>query len=142
MLDFNIKENADVSLHDCRSNHIEFDKNHITFRFPDGFYVRNHSEWSKTLSGKMTCHIALDDTDGFSAYIFRKNIFGKTLREDRSKSIIRDINGGKYEFEFVTVYRSYQFVLFKGYLWSDKKPYNTEYEIEIHTDEIIYSREE
>ena len=43
-----------------------------------------------------------------------------------------------FEFEFVSAYRSYQHILFKGYVWFDTAPYHMECEIELHTDKICY----
>ncbi len=139
MLDFIIKENADIGLHDCRTNHIEYENHSVIFSFPAGFYIFDQQNFRKTSHGTMLCRIADNDPDGFSACIYRKNVFGKTVREDLSKKIVSAINDKRFEFEFVTVYRAYQFVLFKGYFWSDRSPYATECEIEIHTDEIIYN---
>ena len=56
-------------------------------------------------------------------------------------------NGIQYDdnvvtFEFVTTYRSYQHILFKGYVWFDTAPYHMECEIELHTDNIFYSWDE
>lgn len=71
-------------------------------------------------------------------YIYKKTSRGKVIREDWSENFISTINEGAFEFEFVTTYKNYQYVLFKGYVWFDRKPYNLECEIELHTDNISY----
>lgn len=76
--------------------------------------------------------------DGISIFIYKKNSLGKVIREDWTDNFISVVNDGTFEYEFVTVYRSYQHMLFKGYVWFDKKPYNMECEIELHTDCISY----
>ena len=135
-----IKENVGVSLHDCRTDHIEYAGEAVTFRFPKGFYFLEGDRSAEDRPAQMRCHIADHDPDGFSASVCRKNRFGKVIREDWSQKLIPAINSGRCEFEFVTTYRAYGEILFRGYLWFDKKPYHIACEIELHTDEITYTR--
>jgi len=37
----------------------------------------------------------------------------------------------------ITVFRGYQRVLYKGYVWFNKPPYHYEREIELHTDRVL-----
>lgn len=61
------------------------------------------------------------------------------IREDWSDNFISAVNDGTFEFEFVTTYRSYQYILFKGYVWFDTAPYCMECQIELHTDKVFYT---
>ena len=137
-MDHGIKENVDVGLHDCRTNKIQIEDQSITFFFPDGFYYIKDSV-KESSNAKMRCHLVDRYGDNFSVCIFRKNIFGKMIREDWTDKLVPAVNSGKVEFEFVYTFRAYQYILFKGYIWQDKKPWHRECEVEIRTDEITYS---
>lgn len=131
-------EDANISLHDCRTNHISYEKEILSFDFPDGFYIPYQPEPVRSGNAKMNCHIINEAIDGISVFIYKKNLLGKVIREDWTDNFISAINDGTFEYEFVTTYRSYQQILFKGYVWFDKEPYNMECEIELHTDSISY----
>lgn len=141
MIDYMIKENEKVGLHDCRTTCIQYHDQAVAFEFPDGFYLLKGKESKQTGKARMICHILDEDIDGILVFIYRKNPLGKIIREDWSDNFFTAINNGTFEFEFVTTYRSYQHILFKGYVWFDKAPYNMECEIEIHTDDVFYSWE-
>ncbi len=142
-MDHGIRENADVSLHDCRTNQIQYEKESIKFFLPDGFYwIRNEkteSDHTESYQAEMTCRIVDKYGNGFRVSVYRKNLFGQTVREDWTEKFIPAINRGKIEFEFVYTYRSYHGILFKGYIWRKRKPWWRECEIELRTDEITYS---
>ena len=133
-----VREDGKVGLHDCRTNHISYENHILSFEFPDGFYILNKPEPDRSGNAKMECHIIDEDMDGISIFIYKKNSLGKVIREDWTDNFISVVNDGTFEYEFVTVYRSYQHMLFKGYVWFDKKTYNMECEIELHTDCISY----
>lgn len=132
------KENGKIGLHDCRINHISYENQILSFDFPDGFYILNKPEPEHSGQAKMECHIIDEDIDGISVFIYKENASGKVIREDWSDNFITAINAGTFEYEFVTVYRGFQRILFKGYVWFDVKPYHRECEIELHTDCISY----
>ncbi len=133
-----IEEKEEIGLHDCRCNHMSYENQVLSFDFPDGFYLLDKPEPERTGKAKMKCHIMDEEIDGISVYIYKKTSFGKVIREDWSDNFIAAVNDGAFEFEFVTVFRSFQRVLFKGYVWFDREPYHWECEIELHTDEISY----
>lgn len=139
MYDCLIKENEYVGLHDCRIDHIKCNNQNIVFEFSNGYYVLENKEPKLTGSAEMKCHIIDEEIDGISVFIYRKDSSGKVVREDWSDNFIAAVNDGTFEFEFVTTYRSYQHILFKGYVWFDVTPYHMECEIELHTDDIFYS---
>lgn len=134
-----IEENEKIGLHDCRTNFIKYSNGVMTFEFPEGFYLLNGKDPKRTPKAEMQCNILDEKNGGVTVYIYRKKAFGKIIREDWSDNFLLAVNNGRFEFEFVTTYRSYQHVLFKGYVWFDSAPYNMECEIELHTDKIFYS---
>lgn len=139
MFDYMIEENQKVGLHDCRTNHIQYDNKNIVFKFPEGYYLLNGNEPKRTEKAEMRCHIIDEEIGGISVYIYKEKPHGKVIREDWSDNFVAAINNRTFEFEFVTTYRSYQRILFKGYAWFDTAPYHMECEIELHTDKIFYS---
>ena len=141
-MDFGIKENADVDLHDCRTNKILYEDQAITFYFPDGFYYIKDSTAMENRNAEMRCHMVDKYEGNFNVYIYRKTIFGKTIREDWTDRFVSAVNRGEFEYEFVSTYRAYHSILFQGYVWRKKKPWWMECEIELHVDEITYCWDE
>ena len=141
-MDFGIKENADVGLHDCRTNKIEYKAQTMSFFFPEGFYFIKDSEAMENRNAEMCCHLVDKYEGNFSVNISRKNVFGKIIREDWTDRFVYAVNKGEFEFEFVYTYRAYHSILFQGYVWRKKKPWWRECEIELHVDEITYSWDE
>ena len=107
-----IEENAKVGLHDCRVKHIQYQNQILTFDFEDGYYLFNDQEIKQSGKAQMHCYIVDEEIDGISVYIYKKKKNRKAIREDWSDNFIDAINDGTYEFEFVTTYRSYQYILF------------------------------
>lgn len=141
-MDFGIKENTDVGLHDCRTNRIEYKDQTMSFFFPEGFYFIKDSEAMKNRNAEMCCHLVDKYEGNFSVNNYRKNVFGKIIREDWTDRFVYAVNKGEFEFEFVSTYRAYHSILFQGYVWRKKKPWWMECEIELHVDEITYSWDE
>ena len=139
MHDYGIEENEIIGLHDCRTNYIHYNNDVMIFDFPKGYYIINNKEAIQTGKSNMQCHIIDKDFDGIVVYIYKTMPSGEIIREDWSDRFLSAINNGIFEFEFVTTYRSYQYILFKGYVWFDTEPYCMECEIELHTDQIIYN---
>ena len=131
-------EDEKVGLHDCRTTHMSYEKQILSFYFPEGFYILNKEEPVRSGMSKMECHIIDEEIDGISVYIYKKDSSGKVIREDWTDNFISAVNDGSFEYEFVTTYRSYQHILFKGYVWFDKEPYSMECEIELHIDQNSY----
>ena len=138
MYDDMMEENEKVGLHDCRTNHIQYENEVMLFEFPSGYYLLNGKEPKKTGKAEMQCHIIDEEFDGISVYVYRETRLGKVVREDWSDNFLVAVNSGTFEFEFVSTYRRYQHILFKGYVWLEKAPYHMECEIELHTDKIFY----
>ncbi len=134
-----IEENEKIGLHDCRTNRIQYSNTVMTFEFPKGYYILKGKEPEQTGKAIMQCHIADEAFDGIAIYIYREKPSGEILREDWTETFLQAVNDGTFEFEFVSTYRSYQHILFKGYVWFETPPYHMECEIELHTDKIFYS---
>lgn len=139
-MNFNYAEYEEnkVGLHNCRTTHIEYNDALLVFDFDEGVYLLNQEEPGLSGMAKMQCHIIDEDIDGITVYIFREDKSGKTIREDWSDNFVNAVNSGEFEFEFVSVFKSYHRILFKGYVWFDNEPYDAECEIELHTDDIIF----
>lgn len=127
-----------IGLHDCRTTHISYENQILSFEFPEGFYILDTIEPVRSEKAKMECHIIDEDIDGISIFIYKKHSSGKIIREDWSDNFVSAVNNGTFEYEFVTTYKSFQRILLKGYVWFDKEPYYMECDIELHTDRISY----
>ena len=138
MYQYTENEDGKIGLHDCRTTHMSYENQTLSFDFPEGFYILNEDEPERSGISKMKCHIIDEDIDGISIYIYREDPSGMVIREDWTDNFISAVNDGSFEFEFVTTYRSYQHILFKGYAWFDEEPYYMECEIELHIDKISY----
>lgn len=139
MYNYMIEENEKIGLHDCRTNNIQYSNGVLTFTFPEGYYLLNDIKMKQTGKAEMQCYILDEEINGISVYIYKTKSSGKVIREDWSDNFLTAVNDGAFEFEFVTTYRSYQHILFKGYIWFDTAPYHMECEIELHTNKIFYS---
>ena len=144
-LTFGIKENADVSLHDCRTNRVQCEEQFIRFFIPGGFYVihdEKRPDTAENRNAEVTCRFMDRYEDRFQVTVYRKNLWGRIVRRDWTDEFAAAVNSGKVEFEFVTTYRAYHNVLFKGYIWRHRRPWWRECEIDLMTDEITYTWEE
>ena len=81
-------------------------------------------------------HLKIDDID---VYIFHAARRGKVTREVwEPTDFINAVNNGSYRVEFIYKYTGYQSLLYKCWVWFDKKPWHKECEITISTDCISY----
>lgn len=135
-----------ISLHDCRADKMNYKNGTLSFIFPEGFWVTaQHSENKsddivRTDLSQVDFQIINEEIDGVQIYIFRKNANGKVVREDwEPENFINAVNSGDFEVEFITQYRSFQSILYKCWVWFDKKPYHYECEIILHTENVTFS---
>ncbi len=135
-----VYDDENIGLHDCRINQMSYENGVLSFCFYDGIFVIGEGvdEPVRTGRARMDCHIIDEEIDGVSIYVFDKKTNGRSIRIDWTDNFIAAINDGSFEYEFVTTYKSYQHILFKGYVWFDKKPYCKECEIELHTDKVTF----
>lgn len=126
---------AAVGLHDRRATHVEYADGILAFDFPDGFFILSGDEPYRSGPARMECHILDGD---FYVSLFTEKPHGLALREDFTDRFADALNKDGLEYEFVTMYTGYERLLFKGCLWSKKRPYHKECEIEIRTDGVKY----
>ena len=134
-------DDSALSLHDCYSNMINFENNILSFYFENGFWVtpshnaNDSPDVVRTDSSKVEYHIK----DEVTVYIFRKNIFGKTIRDEwKLEELIRLINNSSFGLEFLYQYKNSDEYLLKCWLHFDKKPYHYECELEMPTSKVEY----
>lgn len=81
-------------------------------------------------------HLKIDD---IYVYIFHAARRGKVTREVwEPADFINAANNGSYRVEFIYKYTGYQSLLYKCWVWLDKKTWHKECEITISTDSISY----
>lgn len=134
-----------ICLHDCHAEKMAFDDGVLSFIFPEGFWVfpehpLNHSDNTvRTNSSQADFQILDKEIDGISVYVFQKNRRGKVIRVDwEPENFINAVNAGDFRVEFLTRFKSYQFYLFKCWVWYDKSPYHLECEILLHSENVSY----
>lgn len=136
---------VNISLHDCRAEHIQFEHGVLSFSFSEGFWIlpghpQNKSEdCVRTDASQVDFQIIDEDFDGITIYVFKKNWNGKTIREEwKLKNFLDEVNHGRFQVEFIDEYKSYQSRLFKCWLWFDVKPYHYECEIILRSENATY----
>lgn len=137
-------ENNDISLHDCRANHIELNGKILSFIFNDGIYIGENNKQNPygKLSYTDKAEVRFDLTyknpdDNITIYVFTEKD-EKTIRETIGlHDLIDKINSGM-ELEFLNCYNGNGSVLFKCWLWFKEEPYHKECVLIISADEITY----
>lgn len=134
-----------ISLHDCKAEKMSFNKGVLSFSFPEGFWVMpQHSQNEgenivRTDASQVDFKIIDEEIEGVSIYVFNKKRSGKVIRHEwEPVNFINAVNNGDFRVEFITQYKSFQSVLFKCWIWFDKRPYHSECEIILHTEKIAY----
>lgn len=134
-----------ISLHDCHAKKMTFENGILSFVFPDGFWISqqhalNHSENTvRTGPSQVDFEIIDEEVDGIEVSVFRIKRKGKAMREDwEPMNFINAVNAGDFRVEFITQYKSYQSSLFKCWVWYDRKPYHSECEIILHSENTVY----
>lgn len=133
-----------ISLHDCRAEKMKFENDILSFVFPDGFWITEKHSQNKsdtavlTDSSQVDFQIIDEEMDGIEIYVFKRN--RKTIvREDwEPVNFINAVNAGDFQLEFITQYKGYQSYLFKCCVWFDVKPYSSECEIILHSENAWY----
>lgn len=134
-----------IGLHDCVAEKMKFNNGILSFVFPDGFWVtsqhsQNNSEATVcTDLSQVDFQIIDEEIDGIEIYVFKKRRKTKVVREEwEPANFINAVNAGDFRVEFITQYKSYQSILFKCWVWFDKKPYHFECEIILHSENAMY----
>lgn len=134
-------DDSALSLHDCHTDRVQFENGILSFYFPDGFWVtpshraNNSDETVRTDSSQVDYHI----DDDVSIYVFRQNIFKKTIRTEWTlDELIHLVNNNTFGLEFLYQYKRYSEQLIKCLLHFDRAPYHYECQIEIPTSKVVY----
>ncbi len=138
---FRDTDDSVLSLHDCYANRVKLDNGILSFYFQDGFWVtpshdaNNSANILRTDFAQVDFHIE----DDVFIYVFRKNIFGKTIRTEwTAQELEYFINNNTYRLEFLYQYKNSIEQILKCWLHFDKKPYHYECQIEIPTFKVEY----
>ena len=105
-MDHGIKENADVSLHDCRTNRIQYEKNNMKFFIPDGFYLirgdRAENGRAENCQAEMTCRLVDKYKESFDVSVGTLLVLLATVCWGLENNCTRKISG-KSTYEIVTL---------------------------------------
>ena len=134
-------DDSDLVLHDCTANMIQLENGILTFYFKDGFWVTPSHRANQSSETVRTDYSQVDYylNDDVWVYVFRKNIFGKTVRTEWTlEKLIGLINNNTYGLEFLYQYKNSNEHLLKCQLNFDKEPYHYECMLEIPATEVKY----
>ena len=132
-----------ITLHDCRADTISLSENTLTFHFSDGFWIssehaHNHlGQTVRTDPAEVRFRLCEDEMCGdvVKLHVFTEKKHGKAIRKTWNlKKLMKKINSGQYQLEFMYVYKGYLTVLYDCLLWSKKKPWFRECELRIPTE--------
>ncbi|MBR4070946.1 MAG: hypothetical protein IKK26_00125 [Clostridia bacterium] len=136
-----------VSLHDCIAEKVYFQDGVLGFEFEDGFWIlpghqeSNNDKPVRTDCSKAEFVLSENCIDDFCVYVFKKYLFGITVRKELSiKKFIDRINRKKNGFEFLYQYtdENMSMRMIEGVFRSERKPYFEECELRIYTDIVNY----
>ena len=131
-----------ISLHDCRTEHMELDGNDLVIHFPDGFWITpastyvNHDTPLKTGPAQVRIQSlgpfpALDSVDIYRPIrFFGKELLCRRLRPD-AEEFLKLINTPGVELEFISEYRNGVAALYECWIWQNG--YGMFAECQIHT---------
>lgn len=139
-------QTAGIGLHDCRATRLDVSDERLEFAFEDGFIVlpgNEHNPDGRILNTDRAS-LVISKYDLESVYIFREfHLFRKpvlTIRKKITFSRLADmINSGKWQLEFITEYVGAFTVLYSCEIWSERKPYHRECQIEMVYGSIEYN---
>lgn len=121
-----------ISPHDCVADKLILNEESITFNFSDGFWVshlhplNSHDKTIRTTKAHL-CLLGNSINEYVPLIYIYKSVwlFGKLLLTKRIfvewDKFIENINNGKWQLEFIDIYRDYSSVLIKGVLHAHKK---------------------
>lgn len=133
-----------ICLHDCCADRILIEKGKISFDFADGFWITpdhkcsNFQEVVKTDSAKVEFFLE-ESFEEIIVYIFRKGVFGKTIRETWTiQKLVDFVNNKANQLEFLYHFKQDHESLFQCELHFNKRPFRYECQIEIPVAKIVY----
>ncbi len=139
-------QTSGISLHDCRATGLDVSGSRLEFVLEDGFLVLADNEHNPHNQPRKSdkASIVVNNYDLESVYFFRELRFFRrhllTVRKSIPLKTLADrINSGKWQLEFITEYTTPFTVLYNCEIWSDRKPYHTECQIEMVYGSIEYN---
>ncbi len=133
-----------ICLHDCCADRILIEKGKISFDFADGFWITpdhkcsNFQEVVKTDSAKVEFFLE-ESFEEIIVYIFRKGVFGKTIRETWTiQKLVDFVNNKANQLEFLYHFKQDHESLFQCELHFNKRPFRYVCQIEIPVVKIVY----
>lgn len=139
------KSDSYISLHDCKAERAWFENGILGFEFSDGFWITpDHPESHldvlvRTDASKV--EFVLLDGDEFDVQIFvvEENLFKQAVTKEWSvHKLVKEINSGKCELEFLYQYVDGCSRIVECDLWSRKKPYCRDFNMKLHLREVRY----
>lgn len=134
-------ENNYISLHDCRATRVAYEGEYLSFVFKDGFWVgekNSQNPYGKIVStdqAEVEFHILDEDV---TVYVFTEKKNHTIRKEWTIQDLMKKINNGTCQLEFLYQYKGYQSVIYECELWSKQKPYHKECVLMFRTDENVY----
>ncbi len=134
-----------ISLHDYYANKIIVEDSMISFYFENGFWITPDHKYNNlnntvgTDSSMVNFYFEKEYADEILIYVFRKNIFRNTIREEWNLQKLTDfINNKRFRLEILYQYKGYNELIFDCWLHTDKKPYFYECQLKIPTTKATY----
>ncbi len=134
-----------ISLHDCRAEKAILRDGVLSFFFSDGFWINSRNACNetnqtvKTDESEVRFYLESGDKWDVTVYVFTDKGTRKAIRKEwKAKKLIRSINSGKCQLEFLYQYRGYNTRIIECCLWFDKKPYFKKCLLKISTNKVIY----
>ncbi len=138
-------DDSAISLHDCKATKMKFKDNCISFYFENGFWITPEHKLSdltdivRTDASRVDFYIEQSYSDEVFIYIFRNNLFKKTIREQWDiQKLAKVINDKSFRLEFLYQYKGYNEQLHDCWLHFDTKPYHFECQLRIPAIKVDY----
>jgi hypothetical protein len=133
-----------ISLHDCHATEISFEKGILTLVFDDGIWLtEEHPSNSlgktvRTDRAEVQFHLTSEDEQDISIWVFEEKIKMTFRKEWELSRLMKSINSGKSTLEFLYRYEGECLTIFECCLWSSRKPYCRECELNLPLTKTIY----
>ena len=138
-----------ISLHDCKTDHIQIVENDLLIHFPDGFWLtpvskyNNHESPIKTGPAQLRfigldAVSVIDSIDLYkTTYLFRKPILCRRIQPEIA-DFLKHINDGKHELEFLCEYHNAISALYECWVWKKNYGMEAECQLELTVKNVEY----
>ncbi len=138
-------EEQHISLHDCMATEARLENGELIFVFQNGITVgclHPENPYRKPIltdAAEVRYHLATERVYDVYGYVFEQKTPEKAIRRSYDiKRLIEDLNQKHCRLEFLYQYVDGNQRIVKCQLWSEKKPYIREFELFLHTSEVLY----